>query len=169
MQLLRWLLVAGALSTALAGVSQETKDELERRRMDVQPILDKVREVHRLHPRLVTDPDLSWLVKEALGGVEFNRLFDYDVYMRSVDDNPQKRVIDMSLRATEPFKPPQVRCSRRLLGHVPSSRAFSPRLPARRSRGFRTAILVVRAGESRRENLSFWYLDGGGDDSRATP
>ena len=85
------LVLAGAVGTAFAGILPEYKEELERLRKDVQPIMDKMMQTHKFHPGMVTDPNLAWLVLEALGGEDFNQLFDFDVYMRSVGDVPSQR------------------------------------------------------------------------------
>ena len=59
---------------------------------------------------MIGDPNLAWLVKKAMGGEAYNKLFEHDAWRAEMHaaktKQPNPRPIDRSLLATPPFEPP---------------------------------------------------------------
>ena len=88
-----------------AAVEQAEKDAM-------RPYLDDLMHKHKLHPGMIGDPKLAWLVKKAMGGEAYNKLFDYDAWRSELHAKKTAgrrkaggREVDHSLRCEEPFEP----------------------------------------------------------------
>ena len=104
-----WAAAAPAWVVDLDDAQQAAVEAAETAAM--QPYLDDLMHKHKLHPGMIGDPQLAWLVKKAMGGEAYNKLFDYDAWRTELHAKKRKakphREVDPSLRAVEPFEPPE--------------------------------------------------------------
>ena len=101
-RLLSSLLVAAAYAQEMPW----DKEILERETEKAEPCIKELRNTHGLHPGMVLDAKVNWLIKKALGGECYNMLFDVET--KREESRPAKmRRSDPSFRCTEPYDPPE--------------------------------------------------------------
>ena len=47
---------------------------------EMKPLIDELMRDHGLHPGMVLDTEVAWVIKYAMGGEKYNQLFEYDVW-----------------------------------------------------------------------------------------
>eukprot|EP00619_Florenciella_sp_RCC1007_P010565 CAMPEP_0205920092 /NCGR_PEP_ID=MMETSP1325-20131115/10860_1 /ASSEMBLY_ACC=CAM_ASM_000708 /TAXON_ID=236786 /ORGANISM="Florenciella sp., Strain RCC1007" /LENGTH=91 /DNA_ID=CAMNT_0053287751 /DNA_START=62 /DNA_END=334 /DNA_ORIENTATION=- len=80
-RLLAAMVGMGAVCFSVHGASMPWEEDLiELKKKEMEPITKELMQEHGLHPGMVLDQEAAWLIKYAMGGEKYNRLFDFDVW-----------------------------------------------------------------------------------------